>query len=250
MLLPHHPSAFKPLAPPPGIPIAPGLSHYLQDPMLHPYACAREKYMVGPACVVHTAPPEAVSGAPPRCCRGRRDQRGHIANPHTTAHTPNACANRCARREPRDVYTAGPARVAQNWFPGSRFRDAAAPDEREHPEGVAHTPTEEIVPRKNSGRCGAGCWIRAHGLERGRYGSWQVTSPNWGGWCGRYREEFSTDLGPGQVRPAQEAPTRQRVGYAVGQRHNGLPPKSTPSPVYWTPSVQTGWMSAAACARS
>ena len=26
-------SAFKPLAPPPGIPIAPGLSHYLQDPM-------------------------------------------------------------------------------------------------------------------------------------------------------------------------------------------------------------------------
>ena len=24
---------FKPLAPPPGIPIAPGLSHYLQDPM-------------------------------------------------------------------------------------------------------------------------------------------------------------------------------------------------------------------------
>ena len=27
------PSAFKPLAPPPGIPIAPGLSHYLQDPV-------------------------------------------------------------------------------------------------------------------------------------------------------------------------------------------------------------------------
>ena len=26
-------SAFRPLAPPPGIPIAPGLSHYLQDPM-------------------------------------------------------------------------------------------------------------------------------------------------------------------------------------------------------------------------
>ena len=26
-------SVFKPLAPPPGIPIAPGLSHYLQDPM-------------------------------------------------------------------------------------------------------------------------------------------------------------------------------------------------------------------------
>ena len=27
------PSAFKPLAPPPGIPIAPGLSQYLQDPV-------------------------------------------------------------------------------------------------------------------------------------------------------------------------------------------------------------------------
>ena len=130
-----------------------------------------------------------------------------------------------------------------------RCRDAAAPDDCEHPEGAAYTPTEDIVPHETADDAapGVGCGLtdlHAGGMGHGRL----HLQKGAGGPTGtekKFQLTWAPDGAPGGGS-AHEAAGGIRSG-AAAQR---LVAEVDAKPRLLTPSAQTGWMSAAACVRS